>query len=61
MLPNELINSISDMGQNDTISIKGKLNTYNDKNNNLKSVINCTEIDILENSREQNIPEEMER
>lgn len=61
MLPSDLLNKIQDMGENDTISIKGKLNTYSDKNNNLKSVINCTEIDILENSKEQNNEEEMER
>ena len=61
MLPDELIGSIRTMGENDTISIKGKLSTYNDKNNNLKSVINCTEIDVLENFKEQNNQEEMER
>lgn len=58
MLPSELINEISTMTKDDTISIKGKLNTYSDKDNNLKSVINCSEIDILDMSKNQ---EEMER
>ena len=58
MLPSELINDISNMTENDTISIKGKLHTYNDKDNNMKSVINCTEINILDMTKNQ---EEMER
>ena len=58
MLPSELINEISTMTKDDTISIKGKLNTYSDKDNNLKSVIYCSEIDILDMSKNQ---EEMER
>lgn len=51
MAPSDLINSITDMKLNNTISIKGKLNTYNDKNNNLKSVINCIELNILKKAK----------
>lgn len=58
MLPNELINEIANMKKDDTISIRGKLNTYSDKDNNLKSIINCSEIDILDMSKNQ---ENMER
>lgn len=42
------------MSKNDTISIKGKLHSYVDKDNNPKTVINCTDIDILEISKNQN-------
>lgn len=54
MLSNELINDILNMSKNDTISIKGKLHSYVDKDNNPKTVINCTDIDILEISKNQN-------
>ena len=58
MLSSELIKEISNMTKDDTISIKGKLNTYSDKDNNLKSIINCSEIEFLDMSKS---PEEMER
>lgn len=61
LLPSELVNNISNMKENDTISIKGTLSTYNDKNNNLKSVINCFEINFLDNLKEQNIRENIEK
>ncbi len=48
MLSNKLIDKTVNISKDDTISIKGKLNTYVDKDNNIKSVIKCTEIDILE-------------
>lgn len=54
LIPNNLLDSVSKMNEDKTISIKGKLNTYYDKNNNSKSVINCTDIEILENSKTQN-------
>lgn len=53
MLPDELIKKEYKINKDDTISIKGKLNTYNDKDNKLKSVINCSEINILNMSKNQ--------
>ena len=61
MLPSDLINSISDMKEEDMISIKGKLSKYNDKNNNLKTIITCSKIEILENIKDKNNNVEMER
>lgn len=58
MLSNKLISKISNVSKEDTISIKGKLNTYNDMDNNFKSVIVCTEIDILNMSKNN---DDMER
>ena len=48
MISNKLINEISNISKESVISVKGKLNTYNDKNDNIKSVINCTEISTLD-------------
>lgn len=61
MLSSDLIDNITDMRENNIISIKGKLSTYNDKNNNLKSIINCSEIEILEKKEDRNNNVEMER
>lgn len=54
LIPNNLLDSVSEMNKDKTISIKGKLNTYYDKNNNSKSVINCTDIEFLENTKNKN-------
>lgn len=52
MISNKLINEICNISKESVISVKGKLNTYNDKNDNIKSVINCTEISTLDLTKE---------
>ena len=61
MLSSDLINDITYIEKNNTISIKGKLNNYNDKNNNLKSIINCSEIEILDNTKNKVDNEKLKR
>lgn len=51
MLSNKFVDEISSLSKGKIVSINGKLNTYVDKENNVKSVINCTEVSILEKSK----------
>ena len=48
MISSDLIKEISNMSKGKNVSIKGRINTYTDKDKNIKSVIKCTEIDILD-------------
>lgn len=53
MLSNNLIDDVSNMAIDDIITIKGKLNTYSDKDNNLKTVIRCNEIMAFDKEKQE--------
>lgn len=55
MIEWQLFDEIEEMELGDTISITGSLSTYNDKDDNLKTIVNIYDIDILnkEKSKEK--------